>query len=148
MAACEQAKARVRWIRARCPGRASLWAPPLNPRIVRRTEAVMTYRRKSDHLAERKWQDWLARNEKILHSLGLPLELCSSRSAWEDFISNGTAVIGPPRAREFDFNEMTVAQQRQLHAFLEGDLGAQEPVPGLLGFLRVRAARQWIPPFA
>jgi hypothetical protein len=108
----------------------------------------MTYRRQIDHLAERKWQDWLARNEKTLHSIGLPLEFCLSRSAWEDFISTGSAVIGSRRAwREFDFNEMTVAQQRQLLAFLEGELGAQEPVPELLSFLRVRAARQWIPPF-
>src|SRR5215831_11562217 len=99
----------------------------------------MSYRRKPpDPGAERAWRSWLDRNAEILRSLGLPLDLYSNRSAWEDFLANGTAAFGPARSRqEFDFNTMTVTQQKRLWEFLEDDSATREGKPALLQFLRV-----------
>jgi hypothetical protein len=68
--------------------------------------------------------------------------------AWEDFLSNGSAAFGTGLGRmSFDFNTLTLAQQKALHAFLEQEVGTREPTPGLLAFLRVRAQHDWAPPF-
>ncbi|WP_437939840.1 CPCC family cysteine-rich protein [Sorangium sp. So ce341] len=109
----------------------------------------MSYRReRSDPSIERTWRVWLEAHRGVLASSGLPLDLYSSRVAWEDFLSTGNAVFGSGSGRrEFDFNALTVSQQQQLHDFLERVVGAEEPTPGLLGFLRVRAACGWQPPF-
>jgi len=109
----------------------------------------MSYRRKPpDPATPREWRSWIDRNAEILRALGLPLDLYSDHSSWEDFLSTGSAVYGPARDRqEFDFNTMTIDQQRRLHEFLENDLGTRERIPGLLGFLRVRASQDWTPPY-
>jgi hypothetical protein len=109
----------------------------------------MRYRRERiDHVAERAWRAWLDAHRDMLAPSGLPLELYSSRISWEDFLSTGSAVFGSgPDRREFDFNTLTLSQQQQLLALLEGLVGAHEPPRGLLNFLRVRAAANWKPPF-
>jgi hypothetical protein len=109
----------------------------------------VSYRRKrTDHIDERVWRAWLEAHRDLLASSGLPLELYSSRVSWEDFLSTGSAVFGSgPDRREFDFNTLTMSQQQQLHALLQRLVGAHEPPPGLLNFLRVRAAANWKPPF-
>ena len=110
---------------------------------------IMSYRRiRPNYPAERKWRSWVDKNRETLASLGLPLELYSSRVAWEDFLSTGSAVYGAGRDRlEFDFNTMTVTQQKGLHEFLERDIGMRQPTPGLLDSLRVRASCGWTLPF-
>ena len=109
----------------------------------------MSYRRKHpDNPAEREWRSWVNKNAESLASLGLPLELYSSRPAWEDFLSTGSAVFGVGRDRlEFDFNTLHVTKQKGLHEFLERDVGKRQPTPGLLDFLRVRASCGWTPPY-
>jgi hypothetical protein len=109
----------------------------------------MTYRRRApDHRAEAGWRRWLTAYRDDLAGLGLPLDLYSSLVAWQDFLANGCAIVGRKATqREFDFNDLTVEEQRRLHVFLERVHGADEPPPGLLGFLRVRAAHGWVPPF-
>jgi hypothetical protein len=109
----------------------------------------MAYRRRpTDESAERDWRSWVRENGETLSALGLPTGLYSSRSAWEDFLSTGSAKFdtGQDR-REFDFNTLSMAQQKALLAFLENDLATREPSSGLIAFLRVRAAHDWIPPF-
>jgi hypothetical protein len=74
--------------------------------------------------------------------------LYSSRSAWEDFLLTGSARFGTAEdRRNFDFNTLSIAQQKALLAILESDLATCEPSSGLLSFLRVRAERVWTPPF-
>lgn len=109
----------------------------------------MSYRRKRpDFSAEREWRSWVDKNGETLASLGLPLGLYSSRSAWEDFLWTGSTIIDEGRDRlEFNFNTLTVTQQKGLHAFLERVVGMRQPTPGLLGFLRVRASCGWTLPF-
>ncbi|HRI70561.1 MAG TPA: CPCC family cysteine-rich protein [Polyangium sp.] len=109
----------------------------------------MSYRRKrSDHAAERAWHEWLEVHRDALASSGLPLEFYSSRVSWEEFLSTGSGVFGSgPNRREFDFNTLSVTQQQHLHAFLERVVATEEPPPGLLRFLRVRAGHDWQPPF-
>lgn len=71
----------------------------------------MAYRRKRPAFsAESAWRSWLIENREPLASLGLPLELYSSRQTWEDFLSNGSAVFGTKdQWEEFDFNTMSIA---------------------------------------
>jgi hypothetical protein len=108
----------------------------------------MTYRRRLlDQGIERDWRDWLQDRSEALAELGLPLDLYSSRTAWEDFLSTGSAAFGlRDNPVEFDFNDLSVDEQKRLHQFLEREFGADK-APGLLGFLRVRAAHAWIPPY-
>jgi hypothetical protein len=109
----------------------------------------MSYRRKQpDYAAEREWRSWVDKNTETLDTLGLPSGIYSSRSAWGDFLSTGSAVFRVGREyREFDFNTMTIEQQKGLHRFLERELGMQQPTSSLLRFLRVRASYDWTPPF-
>ena len=110
----------------------------------------MSYRHKrTDHVAERAWRAWLEAHRDMLASSGLPLELYSSRVSWEDFLSSGLTVFASGHdRRELDFNAPTVSQQQKLLALLEHLVGAHEPPPGLLSFLRVRAAASWKFPLA
>lgn len=109
----------------------------------------MGYRRnKPEQPVERAWQQWLDDHAHVLVALHLPLELYSSRVAWEEFLATGSAVLGMDNdRREFDFNDLAVEQQKKLHAFLEREFGSDARAPGLLGFLRVRASHGWVPPF-
>jgi hypothetical protein len=73
----------------------------------------MSYpRNSSDSSPDHEWRRWVAASGRALAS-----------------------------GQEFDFNSMTVEQQRALHAFLEPHADPNLPVSGLLAFLRVRAGR-------
>jgi len=101
-----------------------------------------------DQGAERAHRAWLEIHRDALVSCGLPLELYSSRISWNEFLSTGSAIINSAQARrEFDFDELTLLQQQRLLALLESIVGMQDPPPGLLNYLRVRAAANWTPPY-
>lgn len=92
----------------------------------------------------RTWRLWLDTHRDELATLAIPLELYSSREAWGDFLSNGSAAFGRGRDRgDFDFNSMTIPEQQRLLAFLERVAEPGTPPSGLIGFLRVRASRGW-----
>lgn len=106
----------------------------------------MGYRRPPrNRVEDREWREWLRTRSNALAALPLPLDLYSSREAWDDFLATGSAVIGAhDQRREFEFNDLTLEEQKRLHAFLEEEFGTHEPPPGLLRFLRVRAHAGWV----
>lgn len=81
----------------------------------------MSFRRpKSDqHVQDREWRDWLARNGPRLKALGFPPEVILSRDHWVDFLENGWLERFPESYTGFTFDRLSTDQMRGLLQVLE-----------------------------
>lgn len=91
-----------------------------------------------EHERQKAWGEWVERARPILRSIGLPAEVLLSESHWEDFLENGYLEWHPQDYTGFGFNELPPLAADELRRFLELEYGENEPVPTLLGWLRVR----------
>ena len=97
----------------------------------------MSYRKKRPTVEEQRDSRWLDAHSEELHALGIPSPAYSSSAQWHDFIWSGA--VDEPYHFVF-YEQLSIAQQEDLRAFLEREYGAEHPVPSLLAFLRERGS--------
>jgi hypothetical protein len=84
------------------------------------------------------WTEWIDGHRAELKSIGLPPEVYLSESHWNDFLQNGCLEWHPQDSTGFEFGSLVPGASGALRRFLEGQYGAAENSPPLLGWLRVR----------
>lgn len=92
-----------------------------------------------DARARRKrHDDWVRAHADELSAIALPFHVFETWERWSDFLENGH-LHWHEDPSAFSFDALSEEQRGRLHRFLEREHGEADPVPTLLGWLRVRA---------
>lgn len=93
------------------------------------TEKVVGYRAPRKPHDQKKWRDWVFRNQDALGRIGIPLFVYHSAEGWWWFLQDGYA-----RDPEhfFGVHELSKGQCLQFLAFLERDAGESGDAHGLV----------------
>lgn len=87
----------------------------------------MAYRRDGQHAQQ--WRKWVWKNEAVLQRCGLPEFILKNRISWLNFLEEGEWWYRDDRNQfHFHLEELSETQQKELYAFLEAELTADEKV--------------------
>jgi hypothetical protein len=100
----------------------------------------MAFRQSSskDRSRNRDWDRWIEQHAARLKSIGLPPEVYLDLRHWEDFLENGHLHFHPESSTDFEFGQLSNAQQQKLLEFLMTKNEFEPKHFPLPGYLRVR----------